>query len=80
GRMAFDGKGHLFIALGENNQRPTAQDLDKLQGKVVRLTENGDVPKDNPFVGKQGVRPEIWSDGIRNPQGLALNPWSQTIW
>ncbi|EOW6643507.1 PQQ-dependent sugar dehydrogenase [Cronobacter muytjensii] len=80
GRMAFDGKGYLFIALGENNQRPTAQDLDKLQGKVVRLTENGDVPKDNPFVGKPGARPEIWSYGIRNPQGLALNPWSQAMW
>lgn len=80
GRMAFDGKGYLFIALGENNQRPTAQDLDKLQGKVVRLTEKGEVPNDNPFVGKEGARPEIWSYGIRNPQGLALNPWSQTMW
>ncbi|WP_025756096.1 PQQ-dependent sugar dehydrogenase [Enterobacter sichuanensis] len=41
GRLVFDGKGYLFIGLGENNQRPTAQDLDKLQGKVVRLTEDG---------------------------------------
>jgi glucose/arabinose dehydrogenase len=41
GGLVFDGKGYLFIGLGENNQRPTAQDLDKLQGKVVRLTENG---------------------------------------
>ena len=49
GRLVFDGKGHLFIGLGENNQRPTAQDLDKLQGKVVRLTEDGKVPPDNPM-------------------------------
>lgn len=80
GRLAFDGKGYLFIALGENNQRPTAQDLDKLQGKVVRLTEDGKVPPDNPFVNTSGARPEIWSYGIRNPQGMAMNPWSDTLW
>ncbi|MGM3313968.1 PQQ-dependent sugar dehydrogenase, partial [Enterobacter hormaechei subsp. steigerwaltii] len=68
GRLVFDGKGHLFIGMGENNQRPTAQDLDKLQGKVVRLTEDGKVPPDNPFVNTAGARPEIWSYGIRNPQ------------
>lgn len=65
---------------GENNQRPTAQDLDKLQGKVVRLTEDGKVPPDNPFVNTAGARPEIWSYGIRNPQGMAMNPWSDTLW
>lgn len=80
GRLVFDGKGHLYIGLGENNQRPTAQDLDKLQGKVVRLTEQGEVPDDNPFVNKPGVRPEIWSYGIRNPQGMAMNPWSDVLW
>ncbi|MFK3704512.1 PQQ-dependent sugar dehydrogenase [Klebsiella sp. NPDC088457] len=80
GRLVFDGKGYLFIGLGENNQRPTAQDLDKLQGKVVRLTEDGKVPADNPFVDRAGARAEIWSYGIRNPQGMAMNPWSQTLW
>ncbi len=80
GKMAFDRQGHLFIALGENNQRPTAQDLDKLQGKIVRLTAEGTVPPDNPFVGQSGKRAEIWSYGQRNPQGLALNPWSGAIW
>ncbi len=80
GRMVFDGKGYLWIALGENNQRPTAQDLDKLQGKLVRLTDQGTIPEDNPFVGKQGARAEIWSYGIRNPQGMAINPWSDTLW
>lgn len=79
-RLVFDGKGHLFIALGENNQRPTAQDLDKLQGKVVRLKLDGSVPEDNPFVGKTGARPEIWSYGHRNPQGMAINPWSGDLW
>ncbi|ATF91885.1 PQQ-dependent sugar dehydrogenase [Cedecea neteri] len=80
GRIAFDGKGHVFIALGENNERATAQDLDKLQGKVVRLNADGSVPQDNPFVGKQGVRPEIWSYGHRNPQGLAINPANGELW
>lgn len=80
GRMVFDDKGYLWIALGENNQRPTAQDLDKLQGKLVRLTDQGDVPPDNPFAGKEGARPEIWAYGIRNPQGLAINPWSNALW
>ncbi len=79
-RLVFDRDGYLFIALGENNQRPTAQDLDKLQGKVVRILPDGEVPKDNPYVGKDNVRPEIWSYGHRNQQGAALNPWTGQLW
>lgn len=79
-RIIFDRKGYMFIALGENNQRPTSQDLDKLQGKIVRLFPDGRIPKNNPFVGKQGARPEIWSYGHRNQQGAALNPWSGALW
>ncbi|WP_422599652.1 PQQ-dependent sugar dehydrogenase [Pseudomonas sp.] len=79
-RLVFDRDGHLFVALGENNQRSTAQDLDKLQGKVVRLHPDGKVPRDNPFVGQAGVRPEIWSYGHRNQQGAALNPWTGQLW
>lgn len=79
-RLVFDRDGYLFITLGENNDRPTAQDLDKLQGKVVRIYPDGKVPDDNPFVGQAGVRPEIWSYGQRNPQGAALNPWTGTLW
>jgi len=79
-RLVFDRDGYLFITLGENNVRPTAQDLDKLQGKVVRIYPDGKVPDDNPFVGQSGVRPEIWSYGQRNPQGAALNPWTGVLW
>ncbi|MEB2399040.1 PQQ-dependent sugar dehydrogenase [Parapusillimonas granuli] len=79
-RLVFDRQGHLFIALGENNQRPTAQDLDKHQGKIVRLLPDGAVPPDNPFVGRAGARPEIWSYGHRNQQGAALNPWTGRLW
>jgi len=80
-RLAFDREGYLFIALGENNQRATAQDLDKLQGKLVRLRADGSVPVDNPFAGaRSDARPEIWSYGHRNPQGLAVNPWTGALW
>lgn len=79
-RLVFDREGYLFIALGENNQRATSQDLDKLQGKIVRILPDGEVPKDNPFVGRDQVRPEIWSFGHRNQQGAALNPWTGKLW
>ncbi|QYM91308.1 PQQ-dependent sugar dehydrogenase [Dickeya zeae] len=80
GRMVFDKQGHLFIALGENQQRMLAQDVGSLQGKLVRLTPDGGVPIDNPFVNHTSARPEIWAYGLRNPQGLALNPWSGDVW
>lgn len=79
-RLVFDRDGYLFIALGENNQRPTSQDFDKLQGKIVRIFPDGRIPPDNPFVGQTGVRPEIWSYGHRNQQGATLNPWTGTLW
>lgn len=79
-RLVFDRDGYLFVTLGENNQRPTAQDLDKLQGKVVRIYPDGQVPDDNPFIRQNNVRPEIWAYGLRNPQGAALNPWNGTLW
>jgi len=79
-RLVFDRQGWLFVSLGENNRRATAQDLDKLQGKIVRLQADGGIPRDNPFVGRAGARPEIWSYGHRNPQGMALNPRSGELW
>jgi len=80
GRMVFDQQGYLYISLGENNRRPTAQDVTKHQGKIVRLNAEGEVPADNPLVHDENARPEIWSLGHRNPQGLALNPWTGAIW
>jgi glucose/arabinose dehydrogenase len=67
-------------ALGERNQRDKAQDVGNHYGKVVRLLPDGSVPKDNPFVGKAGVRPEIWSYGHRNPQAAAVHPGSGKLW
>ena len=79
-RLVFDGKGHLFITQGENNQRPTSQELGKLQGKLVRINPDGSVPDDNPFVGRGDARPEIFSYGHRNMQGAALNPRTKVLW
>ncbi len=79
-RLAFDRQGYLYIAFGDNFASRSAQQLDKLSGKIVRLTQDGKVPADNPFNHRQGARAEIWSYGVRNPQGLALNPWTQQMW
>jgi len=82
-RLVFDGKGHLFVTLGERSAekfRGQAQELDSHLGKVVRLMEDGSVPKDNPFVGKEGALPEIWSYGHRNPQAAAINPATGALW
>lgn len=79
-RIAFDGKGHVFISQGERNQRAMAQDLDVLQGKLVRLNMDGTQPADNPFANGVGVRRLIWSYGHRNMQGLAFDPRTGTLW
>lgn len=79
-RLAFDSKGYLFIAFGDNFNAAKAQDLSTLQGKIVRLNGDGSVPADNPLVGNPAARPEIWAWGMRNPQGLALDPHSRVMW
>ncbi len=79
-RLVFDRDGHLFIALGDNNQRPAAQDLDKLQGKLVRIHADGSIPADNPFIKQDGARDDIWSYGHRNQQGAALHPATGVLW
>ncbi len=74
-RIVFDGAGHVYITTGEHSSDKTrvyAQDLDKTYGKIVRLTLEGEVPQDNPFVGQDGAEPEIWSYGHRNVQGAMM--------
>ncbi|MEX0279939.1 MAG: PQQ-dependent sugar dehydrogenase [Arenibacterium sp.] len=65
--------GTLFLTLGDRGDRPSAQDLGSHNGSVVRINRNGSVPADNPFVGREGVLPEIWSYGHRNMQGAGLD-------
>jgi glucose/arabinose dehydrogenase len=80
-RLAFGRDGTLFITMGErSNQRQEAQNLGNHLGKVLRINRDGSVPEDNPFVGREGVRPEIYSYGHRNPQGLAVNPRDGRVW
>ena len=79
-RIAEGADGTLFLALGERyGEREQAQTLDNHLGKVVRTAKDGSVPPDNPFVNRAGARPEIWSYGHRNPQGLAVSPRG-TLW
>jgi len=73
--------GNLFLTLGEHfTYRDEAQNLGNHLGKIVRIRPDGGVPPDNPFVGNSGAKPEIWSYGHRNPQGLAINPASGKVW
>ena len=87
GKMAFDKNGHLFLSLGDRQVPPEgnleahpAQDLSNHHGKIVRLHDDGRVPSDNPFVNRAGARPEIWSYGHRNVQGLAIHPETGDLW
>jgi glucose/arabinose dehydrogenase len=82
-RLVFGRDGTLFITLGERSiteGRMQAQRLDGLLGKIVRINPDGTNPKDNPFVGKEGARPEIWSIGHRNIQAATLNPATGELW
>lgn len=79
-RLVFDDAGLLFVTQGENRVAEAAQPLDKLQGKLVRIWPDGRIPDDNPFVKREGARPEIWSYGHRNMQGAALHPVTRKLW
>lgn len=80
-RIVFAPDGRLFLSTGDRfDDKMRAQRLDDLAGKVLRLDRDGRAVADNPFVGRQGARPEIYSYGHRNPQGLALNPWTGSLW
>lgn len=79
-RLLFDDKGYLFITLGDRGQMQEAQNLGSHQGKVVRLNDDGSVPKDNPFLGVPGALPEIYTYGHRNVQGIAIHPVTREVW
>jgi glucose/arabinose dehydrogenase len=81
GRMVFDRDGLLFVTLSDRfTLRDKAQDLGTHLGKIVRIRPDGTVPPDNPFVGRAGALPEIWSYGHRNVQGAALHPSTGQLW
>ena len=82
-RLVWGRDGTLFVTQGERSiteGRMQAQKMDSGLGKIVRINADGSIPKDNPFVGKDGVRPEIWSYGHRNVQAAALHPTTGELW
>jgi glucose/arabinose dehydrogenase len=86
-RLAFDADGYLYVTVGDRQAPPRgeleshpAQDISNHHGTVSRLYDDGRVPEDNPFVGQPGVRPEIWSYGHRNAQGLVIHPETGDVW
>jgi glucose/arabinose dehydrogenase len=83
GRLVFGRDGTLFVTQGDRAVTPgrmQAQNMDSLVGKIVRINADGSIPPDNPFVGREGARPEIWSIGHRNAQAAALNPSTGELW
>ena len=79
-RIAFDGKGYMFFSSGERGTMSNAQTLANHLGKVLRLHDDGRVPSDNPFVNTANAKPEIWSYGHRNPQGLIYDKETGILW
>jgi aldose sugar dehydrogenase len=79
-RLAFDRDGMLFMTIGHRAQPQRAQDPGQHAGTIVRLRDDGTVPDDNPFVGRPGYRPEVYSYGHRNQQGLAIHPETGALW
>jgi glucose/arabinose dehydrogenase len=78
-RLRFGPDGKLYISTGDATEPATAQKLDSLGGKILRLNDDGTIPSDNPFVGQKNARPEIWSYGHRNPQGLDFQPGTNLL-
>lgn len=79
-RLVFDREGYLYITLGDRGEMDRAQKPDNHNGSVIRLHDDGRVPKDNPFVGKPGWKPEKFTLGNRNMQGAALHPQTGLLW
>lgn len=79
-RIAFDGQGHVFVSTGERGTPQNAQNLSNHWGKIIRLRDDGQVPSNNPFVNTPNARPEIWSYGHRNVQGLYFDKAANRLW
>jgi glucose/arabinose dehydrogenase len=91
-RIAFDNEGHLFMSVGDRMagfipggfqpdvENHPAQDVSNHQGTIIRINDDGSIPEDNPFAGRDDAQPEIWSYGHRNPQGIAIHPETGQLW
>lgn len=79
-RLRFGPDGKLYITTGDATDRQIAQQLSSLGGKTLRLNDDGTVPRDNPFAGRADARPEIWTYGNRNGQGIDFQPGTNLLW
>ncbi len=79
-RLVFGHDGLLYISLGDRGYRPNGQDLSTHPGSIIRVSDDGSVPEENPFVGKSGALPEIFTYGNRNVQGMTLEPGTGKLW
>jgi glucose/arabinose dehydrogenase len=79
-RIAFDDSGHVYFGVGDRGIRENAQNLGNHAGSIIRLNLDGSIPRDNPFLDVEGARPEIWSYGHRNPQGLLFDAGKGILW
>ncbi|MEW5919017.1 MAG: PQQ-dependent sugar dehydrogenase, partial [Gemmatimonadota bacterium] len=86
-RIAFDKNGFMFVTVGDRQVPPAgdlpahpAQDFSNNHGSINRLHDDGRIPNDNPFVGRENMKPEIWTKGHRNAQGLAVDPATGEVW
>ena len=79
-RIEFDNDGYVFISLGDRGNQNLAQDLSVHNGSMIRLHDDGKIPDDNPFVNQANAKPEIYSYGHRNIQGMVIHPFTGDIW
>ncbi len=79
-RIVFDGNGYIYFSCGERGTKENSQNLNNHLGKIIRLHEDGRVPADNPFVNTPNAKPEIWSYGHRNPQGVVYDAVAKKLW
>ena len=80
-RITFDKEGYVYFSVGDRGNRDVnPQDITKDGGKIYRLHDDGEIPKDNPFVGKENAKEAVYSFGHRNPQGMEINPFTGEIW
>jgi len=79
-RLLFGPDGYLYATLGDRGYRFFAQDIGAHPGSIIRITDEGLLPPDNPLIGRETAKPEIFAYGNRNPQGMSLEPGGQRIW
>jgi glucose/arabinose dehydrogenase len=79
-RMVFDSQGFLYFSIGERGAMKEAQNLERAQGKIHRVCDDGKIPEDNPFVSQKNAVESIWAYGVRNPQGLFFDKEKGILW